>query len=351
MSFIMNLYRNINHNEWQFDFIYIFNTASNHKEEIESYGGKVKYIPKPNILTVFSFYHIIDKYLKHNSDKYCAIHLHEVLLGIIILPLAKKYKIPIRIVHSHSSVHSEKKSRALRNKILCLPIKKLSNVWLACSNKAANFLYGYKDAQKAIIVKNAIDLNKYRFNEAIRRQIRSELNLNNNLVIGHIGRFCIQKNQEFFIPLIKELKSRNILFRLIFVGDDSEAHSLHRILEKEHFNENVLFLGIRDDINKLLQAFDAFVLPSLFEGLPIVGIEAQAAGLPCIFSDTITQETKVTKNVEFLSLNDSPNKWIDQILKFQKENINRDTTQFLIDNKYDINNLVEQMLHIYTQNG
>ena len=349
MSFVMNLYNNIGRSNYQFDIMYIIDTPTTYEKEITALGGKTTFIKKPNLTSVYKFYRQVDKFLKEHAYEYSTIHLHEVLVGPIMLPLAHKYGIKNRIIHSHNSMPSEKPIRALRNNLLCLPIKRLSNVWLACSEKAGIFLYGNKDLKHVQIVNNAIDLKKYSYNSKVRHAIRDSYNISSNtLVIGHVGRFNDQKNHSHLINTIEALNHKHKDFILLLVGNGPNEEQIKQMVDNKKLTNKVRFLGIRSDINQILQAVDVFVLPSLFEGLPIAGIEAQAAGLPCVFSDAITKETEITDNVVFIPLTASHEIWAQAIIA-QFTNISRkDTSEQMKKAGFDIDSLVNEMTKIYS---
>ena len=347
-NFVMNLYNSIDRSKYHFDLLYIFDAPSSLKVEFERLGATTIYIPKPTITNIYKFYKELDNYLKRHKGEYSAIHLHEVLVGPIILPLAKKHGIKTRIIHSHNSKPSENPLKAIRNNLLCLPLKSLSNVWLACSDKAGEFLYGKKNLPNVRIVNNGIDINKYQYNEAIRKVMRKEFNIDNDtLVIGHVGRFSDQKNHKHLISTIESLRTNMSNFEVLLIGNGPLEEDIKLLVKNKGLDPFVKFLGVRTDINHLLQAIDIFVLPSLFEGLPIAGIEAQAAGLPCIFSDEITKEADVTGLVTFLSLNEPYDKWASMIQEVYKNTIRRDTVKDMRNAGFDIVDLVKSMEKIY----
>ena len=296
---------------------------------------------------VYSFTKQIAHFFSENRSVYSAIHLHEVLVGVIVLPIAAKYGVDIRIVHSHNSLPSEKFIRALRNNLLCLPLKRLSTHWIACSIKAGEFLYGRKAMNRVMIANNGLKLDDYKFDPTIRTKMRSEIGIKDQLVIGHIGRFCIQKNQGFLIEILKHLEKKIKNYYLVIVGTGSLEGDFKDKLKLSGLEKRVIFLGVRADIPKILQGFDIFVLPSLFEGLPIVGVEAQAAGLPCVFSDTITNEAKIIDNVSFLSLKVSPEVWADEIIRISHSFKREDTSRKLSDKGFDINDTVFKLQLLY----
>lgn len=346
-NFVLNLYRNIDRERFQFDIMYFSNDANAYDNEFRELGANLIYIPKLRLGRVYSFTKQIAHFFSENRSVYSAIHLHEVLVGVIVLPIAAKYGVDIRIVHSHNSLPSEKFIRALRNNLLCLPLKRLSTHWIACSIKAGEFLYGRKAMNRVMIANNGLKLDDYKFDPTIRTKMRSEIGIKDQLVIGHIGRFCIQKNQGFLIEILKHLEKKIKNYYLVIVGTGSLEGDFKDKLKLSGLEKRVIFLGVRADIPKILQGFDIFVLPSLFEGLPIVGVEAQAAGLPCVFSDTITNEAKIIDNVSFLSLKVSPEVWADEIIRISHSFKREDTSRKLSDKGFDINDTVFKLQLLY----
>lgn len=342
---IMNYYRNIDRDKIQFDFIYFCENSSTYENEINLLGGNIYKINKPGLKS--SFYTEMNNILKKYDSSYTIFHNHETYLNIFINKIIKKNNIKALVVHSHTTLYSDKKINALRNKILCLPLKRQSDYFVACSKAAAKAFYGEKNIRdnKVFILNNAINCEKFKYNSNIREKIRKSLNLTNFFVIGHVGRFNNQKNHIFILKVFNEfLKSRKNS-KLLLIGDGPLMNRVKEISEKMNLSDNVIFLGRRDNVNEILQAMDCFILPSLYEGLPVIGIEAQCAGLPCIFSKNITTEVDIC-NVKFLELNDSIDIWINSILL--SENINRiDCSEKLTQQGFNIKNEAKKLENFY----
>lgn len=347
MSVIMNYYRHINKNNIQFDFLYFENLENIYKNEIERMGGKVYLCPNPKNIIAFNKY--FNEFLKNQHTPYTAIHLHEVYLNSIILPIAKKHGIKNRIVHNHATRYSDKKINNLRNKILCIPVKKNANYFMACSKAAGAFLYGEKTLNegKVHVVNNAIDSEKFIYSLPIREKVRNELQIQNKMVIGHVGRFNDPKNHVFLIRIFAEIckKQKNAL--LMLIGEGPLKLKIQKLVQKLGLYDQVLFLDIRNDVNQLMQAMDIFVLPSLYEGLPVAGVEAQASGLPCIISDTVTEEIRITDLVIFKSLNQSWEEWADEILNIDYKDKRYDTSKQIIKAGYNIKYEAQKLQEFY----
>jgi len=315
MSFIMNYYRKINREKVQFDFIYFLdNQKKTYKDEITHLGGSCYFLPKPSIRS----YGIYKEFFKKNSSRYKVVHLHEVYLNSIILPLAKKYGIKHLISHAHATKFSDIKLRAIRNKILCLPIKRQANMYFACSKAAALKLYGnkYVNSGKVKVINNAIDVEKFKFNNEVRKEIRASLNIDDKFVIGHVGRFNKQKNHTFIIDIFTEVKKRKADSVLMLIGDGPLLEYIVKKVSLLGLEDSVLFLGRKSNVQDFLNAMDLFLLPSLFEGLPIAGVEAQASGLPIIMSTDITEEIGIA-NYSYVKLSEPAEFWAKKILDFK----------------------------------
>ena len=311
MGVIMNYYRALDRSEVQFDFLYFLDTERNHSNEIKDLGGFIYKLPMLSISSVYSFHKNIYSFMKHLDYEYKIIHLHEVLLNAPVFFNAKRLNIPIRIIHSHNSVGAETKLKKIRNKILTMPLKKISTDFFACSDSAGLFLYGerYMRSKKIKILNNAVDLDTYEFNPFVRDEIRKKYNIRDSHVIGHVGSFCIQKNHDFLIDIFNEYLKLEPQAVLMLIGDGKLKVDIHRKVQNLGIDKNVIFVGKVSNVKDYLNAIDILVMPSLFEGLPVVGVEAQANSLPCVFSDEITKSVVLLPSTELLSLKSSPKEW------------------------------------------
>ena len=314
MSCIMNYYRYIDKNSIQFDFIYWVDDNDTYEDEIRNLGGEIYKIAKPGISKEYQ--KGINYFFQNNGSKYKALHLHEVYLNMFIAPLAKKNGIKHIISHSHTTMYSDKRISAIRNRILCIPLKLNSTHYFACSEAAGKFLYGKKIVQneRFKIINNAINLEKYEFDEILRNNMRESLGIKDELVIGHIGRFNKQKNHVFLIEIFNEVLKRGLKSKLMLVGEGPLIDEIYNEVKRLEIEDKVIFLGKRTDIPKLLNTMDIFVLPSIYEGLGIVLIEAQTNGLKCFTSDVVPKEAKITDQLTYISLKEEVSKWVDKIL-------------------------------------
>ena len=288
-SVIMNYYRHLDHSKVQFDFICDEDSTRIPYDEIKKLGGRVFLVPK---------YQNLPKYLKaleklFKENQYRIVHSNINTLSVFPLYAAKKAGVPIRISHSHSTSNPKEWKRNLIKNILRPFSKRYATDYFACSELAGRYLFGNKafDQGEVKIIHNAIDVEKFKFDEVARKKLRKEFGIKDSTaVIGHVGRFVQQKNHTFLVDVFKEYHKKNPDSKLLLVGSGPLEDEIKKKVERLGLKDSVLFLGQRDDINKLYSVMDIFCLPSLYEGLPVVGVEAQSAGLPCVFSDKITDD-------------------------------------------------------------
>ena len=332
---VMNYYRNIDRNKVQFDFICDDDSTCIPKEEIENLGGKVILIPPYQ--KVFKYHKELKKVLK--EGKYKIIHSHINALSVFPLWAAKSAKVPVRIAHSHSTSNKKEWKKTLLKNVLRPFSKLFATDYFCCSELAGRWLFGNKtyNQGKVYLLNNAIDVDKFKYNEKVRKAKRKKLNIEDkDLVIGHIGRFVKQKNHEFLIDIFNEIHKKNKNTILLLAGEGPLKEAIQNKVKELNLDKNVKFLGQRNDVNELYQAMDAFVLPSLYEGLPVVGVEAQASGLPCFFSTDMTKETKILDSTRFISLTHTPKYWADKILNEARKFKRKDTTEQITKNRFDI---------------
>ena len=338
-AFLYNYHQYIDKSKLQFDYL-MFNDTQNgsYDEKVKILGANVYVLPALKHKRIFKLTKLLDKFFAEHANEYKIVHLHSANLAFLVLRIAKKYGIKVRIIHAHATVYSDKYWwKALRNKILWKFGLKYATDYFACSKPAGEFYYG-KEALKSGVIKvvpNAIDLEKYKFDKNIRKKVRAELNIENKFVVGHIGRMSPPKNQIFLLKVFAEVKKKQDNAILIMVGDGPLRKELEKEILKLGLTDSVILVGVRDDVPQLLMAMDVFLLPSLFEGLGIVAIEAQASGLKCIMSDVIPKETNVG-GAEYLSLQADYKKWAEYVLKSLEIKCRSDYTATLIKNGYSI---------------
>lgn len=293
---------------------------------------------------------VLDEFYKEHHD-YKAVHLHSSSKNFFVLKEAKKYGIPIRIAHSHNiGFQTKNKIKIFVGNILKNALIKNATDYFACSKLAGKWLFGddIVNSNKFKVIHNAVEYDKFKFNEQIREQLRNEIEIDDKCILfGNVGRFTNQKNHTFLIDIFKELSILNEKCHLYLIGDGELRGIIEDKVKKLDLYNKVHFLGVRNDVNNIMQAMDMFLLPSNYEGLPVVGIEAQAAGLPVICSTEVTDEICITNNVKMISLNEQPRYWAMKVCEVL-ENFNRvDTKKIIEQNKFDIKSTVNMLYDIY----
>ena len=345
-SMIMNLYRAIDRNKIQFDFLVHRNEKGDFDDEIESLGGKIFKIEAIRPWNYYQYFKSLDKFFQINRD-YQAVHSHIQENSGFALKYAAKYSIPIRIAHSHSTLTRIDYKYPFRI-FAKFYLNKYATAKFSCGKEAGDSLFGENANYR--LFNNSIDSSRFQYNPSVRSQVRKELNIDNNtFVIGNVARLNRYKNQTFAIDVFAKLIATQPNAILIFVGVGETEASLKQKVQNLRLEKNILFLGLRKDVNRLLQAFDVLLFPSIFEGLPVSLIEAQAAGLPCVLSDTIDSQTAITPNVKFISLSATIQAWVDLLLSFQ--NFERqDTSEYIMTANYDIHRNAEWLTDFYLKN-
>lgn len=350
----INYYRNIDKSKVQLDFICDEDSTNIPYEEIEEMGGKIIIIPsysKP-----FKYHKELKRVLKEGNYK--IVHSNINTLSVFSLFAAKCAGVPVRIAHSHSTTNKKEKKKNLMKQVLRPFSKVFATDYMCCSELAGRWLFGDKEYDKGnvYLLNNAIDLDKFKYNETLRKKKRKELGIKDDtLVIGHIGRFVAQKNHDFLIDIFNEIHKKNNNSVLLLAGQGPLMDDVKDKVKELNLEDSVKFLGQRNDANELYQAFDVFLLPSLYEGLPVVGVEAQASGLLCYLSDDMTKETKVLDITKFMSLNNTPKEWanniLDDVKKYKRIDTSKEMTAKNFNIKEEAKKLEEYYLNIYNNGG
>ncbi|MBD7964912.1 glycosyltransferase [Fictibacillus norfolkensis] len=311
-SMLHNYYINMDKRKVKFDFIVHDPNIGKLEEDFKKLGCEVFHVtPKKDSL----FNNALDIFQIIKKGDYDIIHSHQNASSFLALFFARLNKIKVRIAHSHVGILKEKTSR----KMLLLPFKILTKYFstdrFACSVIASNWLFGKKN-KDIIIINNAIDLEKFKYNSLLRTEVRQKYGWDDKFVIGNVARFFPEKNHEFLIRIFKEIHKLIPTAILILVGGEEkeEEKRVRRLTQVLGVNEHVIFLGVRDDVNKLMQAMDSFILPSKFEGFGMVLVEAQASSLKCFTSDNVPKETRITNLIEYISLENSEKYWAEKVI-------------------------------------
>ena len=343
-AFIMNIYRHIDRSRFQFDFLVHYKEAFFYDEEVKRLGGKIHYLTFRNDNNIIKYIHDLKVFFREHHEYKIVWGQMDGLAGIY-LRIAKEEGIPVTIMHSHVTSVEKNLKGAIKN-LIHRKIPAYADYRFACSTEAGKYLYG--DSSFSII-HNAVETEKYKYDEDARIRIRSANNWNGCHVVGHVGRFFQEKNHRYIIDLFEQLTKMRDKYRLCLCGEGEELDGIRQIVRERGLTDKVLFTGGIKNVNEYYQAFDAFVLPSLYEGLPVSGVEAQTSGLICFFSDRITEEVSlVPENVEFLSINDAPEIWAQHInSRIQYER--KDQSGAIINQGYDIHTLVLYLEKLFTE--
>lgn len=351
---VMNYYRHLDHNKIQFDFICDDDSTNIPYDEIEKLGGKVILIPPYQ--KVFKYQKELRRVLR--DGKYKIVHSHINTLSVFPLYAAKKVGVPVRIAHSHSTTNKKEWKKNLLKQVLRPFSKKYATNYMCCSELAGRWLFGDKayDDGKVYLLNNAIDLDKFKYDKKIRDKKRKELGIKEDtIVIGHIGRFVAQKNHTFLIDIFNQFHKKEKNSILLLAGQGPLQEEIKNKVRELGLNDSVRFLGQRNDANELYQVFDVFLLPSLYEGLPVVGVEAQASGLLCFFSDDMTKETKVLDSTVFMSLSNADDEWatsiLDNYINFRRKDTTSGITKSNFNIKYETNKLKNKYSELLTKTG
>lgn len=340
-SYAMNYYRKIVRLGISCDFLLTERVASPYNDEVEQNGGRIFVAPSLK-KHFFKSYRFMSNLIK--SGEYDIIHCHMMYMGIPFLHAGKKCGVPVRIVHSHRTQSGENLLKRAVGGALKPLIVKDANTYFACSELAGKCLFGKKNFT---VIYNAIEPENYFFDMDTRLKKRSELGLENKKIIGAVGRIAMQKNPYFIIDIAKAAFKKDRDAVLIWIGTGPLSEKIQSAVKAQGLENRILLLGNRSDVSELYQAMDVFLLPSLFEGLPVVGVEAQFADLPCVFSDTITKEVVLNKKACFVSLKNSADEWANTVLK----KINGDTRhRYTLDGvpqQYDINRASIRLAELY----
>lgn len=353
-SFLYNIYRHVDRSKVQFDFLSPnVTTYGLHRNQIEAMGGRVFELGvegNPIIRKVRLYHRLRDK-IKQQSYPVVHINSGSVFFNLTAAMAAKHAGARVRIVHSHSA------GTAIKNKIakllvgwLKLTLERYATNLLACSKAAGEHVFSEKSVLqgKVEIVPNGIEISRFVFDGKTRETVRRELGLDGRFVVGHVGRFSEEKNHSFLIDVFSEVYRRELSAVLLLIGEGPLEAEIRDKVRRCGLGGCVRFLGVRRDVERLYQAMDCFVLPSLFEGLPIVGIEAQTAGLRMVCSDAITEEMRITDLAEYMSLGEPAVRWAEKILccrGSERKNMSREIAEA----GYSIENSARQLEALYLE--
>lgn len=346
-SMIMNLFRGVDREKIVFDFVIHTKEHCDFTDEILSLGGRIYSAPRYNGRNHFAYKKWWNNFFKEHSE-HKVIHGHMYSIASIYLKIAKKYGL-ITIAHSHTSSAKTGFSGMIK-RIIQAPLKNIPDWLFACSDNAGRWLYGKNVGKRKnyILLKNAIEMQKYVCSPEISGKIRSELDIEDKFVVGHIGRMVPAKNHPYLLDVFKEFLQINENSVLLLVGDGPSRKEIEKKAQFLGIHEKVIFTGVRSDVNEVLQAMDCFVFPSLYEGLGIVVIEAECLGLPCFINESLPEELYINENIYGISLKKTPKEWAKIISEKRDSKISEEVAKENVKNAgYDINVTAKMLENFY----
>lgn len=343
---IMNYYCHIDKSKVQFDFVMHKGGNTNYIDAVKSMGARV-YEITPYTKNLFTFTYDIYKIIK--KGHYDIVHSNMNSLSGFPLFAAWLAGARVRILHNHTTDTKAEGFRTVIKRTLRPFAKMFANQYWACSKLAAEWMYGKQavNSGKVTIINNAIDLNKFAFCQEKRNALRNKLGLEGKFVVGHVGRFMRQKNHEFLIDIFAEVAKQKENAVLMLIGEGPLVVAIRKKVNELHLEKKVLFLGVRNDVADLYNVMDVFTLPSYYEGLPVVGVEVQANGLPFLCSDQVTREILISDSIKLIPLNDGAEKWAEEILSAKRVAF-AETLKSMQESGFDISNEARKLENKYT---
>jgi len=343
----INVYKYIDKSKFDINLITKYNKREFFDDELEAYGGKrvplLSNCKDRGLMKRIKLALNIPKVMKDGYE-----------IGYFNLNAPKDaFKYPLLgkvmgmkyiIIHSHNS--SEDKGSILNrliNKFGRLAIDIIANKKLTCSEKAAVWMYSKKTIQSSdyIQINNGIDMGLFGYDKDVREKLRRQLGIQDKFVVGHVGRFSPQKNHKFLVNIFGEIHKINPNSCLLLLGTGSMVEEIRIYVEQCGLSDSIKFMGAQSNVHEYMQAFDVFLLPSIYEGLPVVGIEAQSAGLRCFFSNRITESADITGNVNFLSLEEDAEIWAQKIVQECSEYLRKDVSDVIKRHHFDVESSVK----------
>ncbi len=319
-SYIMNMYRQIDRSKIQFDFLVHRKRRGVFEDEIESLGGHVYHTSLLDDLNLFKYLKDLKKVFSGHTE-YRIVHGHLGSTAFLYLGMAKLCGVPWRILHSHCRGRVNTVKGYIKDLIFYVS-PAFANVAFACSNEAGRYQF---KKRKFEVIPNGVDVTRFYYSEETRTTMRKELGLEDKFVVGHVGRFQIEKNHEYILKIFYQLKKRIPNATMVLVGDGPFRAQIEEKAKEMKIEDSILFTGIRKECATYYQAMDAFILPSLYEALPLTGIEAQCAALPCLFSETVSREVDLGNQAHFLPIGDmNVGEWVEELVRIHQSSKKRE---------------------------
>ena len=349
-TMVMNYYRAIDKSKIQFDFMVHRQERGAYDDEIEAMGGRIFRMCAIYPQNLFRYQQMLKEFFD-NHPEYRILHSHMSELGYFAFKEAIRHDVSVRICHAHnapvfSSETAIEKLKRIPRELLARQMRKLSTDYFTCSQIAGEWLFGKINNKKLIFMRNAIDAQAFAYNETKALRVKADCGWTDKFIIGHVGRFCPQKNHDFLIDIFNVFHSKYPNSILTLVGSGELQGKIQEKVKNMGLDKDVCFLGNRADMPNIYQVFDVFLFPSFYEGLPVSLIEAQASGLPCVISDTISDQARLTSAYYPVSLKEKPEQWVAQLEKCM-EMPHTDTTAMIKEAGFDIHNNAEWLTNFY----
>lgn len=350
-TLVMNLYRQIDRSKIQFDFLVHRQERGLYDDEIEKLGGRIYRMCPISFTNILDYKNKLESFFREHHKEYFVIHSHMSEMGYFVFKVALKYKIPVRILHAHNAPNSQygtpliRFKRIFRNyfaKEMC----KMATDYFTCSNVAAAWLFKSKPSVKFHFLRNSVDSLSFSYNKNKSHFLKQKMGLEDVFVIGHVANFSLAKNHTYLIDIFSAFNKKYPKSVLLLIGSGKLKEKIELKVKQYNLQENVRFLGMRSDVKDLMQVFDVLVFPSLYEGLPVSLIEAQAAGLPCIVSENIAPETKIIDDYIPVSITQPAENWIPFIEKYMDYE-RKDTSAMIKEAGFDVVSCAEELSNFY----
>lgn len=345
-TMIMNLYRNIDRNKIQFDFVQNEGPEAAFDEEIVEFGGRIHHCPRYRGKNHFAYVKWWNDFFQKHQGEYPIVHGHIGSTAAIYLSIAKKYGC-YAIAHSHSAGRG-----SIFYRLMTYPTRYVANWFFACSLDAARSRYGLKirnNGKRCVVLNNAIDTKRFSYAYLSRQQMREYLHIHQDtLVIGHVGRFIEVKNHMFLIEVFEQIHKYNTDSVLLLVGDGPLRPRVEALIVQKNLQNSVIMTGVQNDVSMYNQAMDVLVMPSVFEGVPVSLVEAQAAGLPCCVSAGVPREAAITDLVQFKSLEEPADQWAQWVLE-RANTPRKDMSEEMKKAGYDVSETAQWLQEFYLE--
>lgn len=350
-TMVMNYYRNIDRDAVQFDFLVHREERGAYDDEIEALGGRIYRMPPIKPGGFGKYKRELKKFFDEHPE-YSIIHSHMSELGYFAFKEAKAHGVKCTICHAHNAPHFRDETFAEKLKdvmrwVFKHKIRKYTDHRFVCAVDAGVWLFGRFKKRSFIKMNNAVDAGQFRWNPERAAMLREREGLNGKFVVCHVGRFNAQKNHEFLLDIFRSVLSQRPDSVLLLAGNGELEDRIKAKAQSLGIADNVRFLGLRDDINDILLMSDVFLFPSLYEGLPVTLVEAQASGIRCVISDAVPGDCLITKNVDVVAIEKSADEWADAVLEYSFGYRRKDTYNTIVEKKFDIKKNAEEIEEFY----